>query len=321
MNFAVIGSFWLTQSMIEAMDRTPGARYFAQYSRSMERAKEFAAPYGDIRLYDDLDRLAADPEIGAVYIASPNYAHYGQSKILLSAGKHVLCEKPVCYTRAQYDELRDISRSKGAAFMEAIMNIHQPQFAALKTALAAYGRVISARLDFSQRSSKLDRALAGEKISTFRKETGGGALMDLGVYALYLAAGLFGVPGGICARAGFFETGVDICDHVRLDYGSFSASLTFTKLAGSRIGSEILCEKGSVVIGNLSRLRDVSLTDLSGNTAILHGETTFPDGMCAELADFLGIAAGEIDPAPYDNLAREVLTLMEEIRRQIGYVI
>lgn len=321
MNFAVIGSFWLTENMIEAMRRTPGATYFAHYSRTLERAGEFSAPYGNIRLYDDLDRLAADPDVDAVYIASPNYAHYNQAKTLLSAGKHVLCEKPVCYTRAQYDELRAIADNRGVAFMEAIMNIHQPHFAALKAALAVYGRVISARLDFSQRSSKLDRVLAGEKFSTFQKETGGGALMDLGVYALYLAVGLFGRPQRIDARADFFETGVDGCDHVLLDYGDFCAALTFTKLAESRIHSEILCQSGSAVIGNLSRLQDVVLYDGQGSATILHKETTFPDGMCAELADFLDLANSRTDGTQYDNLAREVLSCMEEIRRQIGYEI
>ncbi len=319
MNFAVIGSFWLTENMIEAMRRTDGVTYFAQYSRSLQRAEEFTAPYGNIRLYDDLNRMAADPNIDAVYIASPNYAHYEQAKLLLTAGKHVLCEKPVCYRRAEYEELRVIADARGVVFMEAIMNIHQPWIADLKAAIESYGGVISARLDFSQRSSKLDRVLRGEQFSTFEKSTGGGALMDLGVYAIYLACYLFGKPVRIVSEAKFFQTGVDINDSVIFDYGDFSAILTFTKLAESRIHSEILCQQGSAVIGNLSRLQNIRLFDGQGSEILLHGETTFPDGMCAELSDFLALVNKSKCPTEYDRLASIVLDCMEEIRRQIGY--
>lgn len=319
MNFAVIGSFWLTENMIEAMGRTAHVTYFAQYSRSFSRAKEFAAPYGNIRLYDDLHKMAADPDIDAVYIASPNYAHYEQAKIMLSAGKHVLCEKPVCYRRAEYTELRAIADARGVVFMEAIMNIHQPWIADLKSAIESNGDVISARLDFSQRSSKLDRVLRGEHFSTFEKSTGGGALMDLGVYAIYLACYLFGKPRRIVSEAKFFPTGVDINDSVIFDYGDYNVLLTFTKLAESRINSEILCEQGSAVIGNLSRLQNVRLFDKQGSERLLHGETTFPDGMCAELSDFLSLVNREKNPAEYDRLAETVLDCMEVIRRQIGY--
>lgn len=319
MNFAVIGSFWLTENMIEAMGRTAHVTYFAQYSRSLSRAREFTAPYGKIRLYDDLNKMAADSDIDAVYIASPNYAHYAQAKILLSAGKHVLCEKPVCYRRSEYEELRAIADRKDVVFMEAIMNIHQPWIADLKSSVESYGDVIAARLDFSQRSSKLDRVLAGEHFSTFEKSTGGGALMDLGVYAIYLACYLFGKPSKIVSEAKFFPTGVDINDSVIFDYGKFHVLLTFTKLAESRINSEILCQQGSAVIGNLSRLQNVRLYDGQGGETLLHGETTFPDGMCAELSDFLALVNKEKTSAEYDRLAETVLDCMEEIRRQIGY--
>ncbi|MGM9679986.1 MAG: Gfo/Idh/MocA family protein [Eubacteriales bacterium] len=324
MNFAVIGTFWLTENMIEAMGQTDKIRYFAQYSRSMERAKEFAEKQGHgeyVRLYDDLNALAADPDIDAVYIASPNYAHYEQARLMLEAGKSVLCEKPVCYRLSEYKELCELADRKGIVFMEAIMNIHLPWANDLCREVKNHGKVISARLDFSQRSSKLDRVKTGQFFSTFEKSTGGGALMDLGVYAVYLAIFLFGMPKQIRSDARFFRTGVDIQDVVLFVYDDFTAVLTFTKLVESRIHSEILCENGSVTIQNLSRLQNVYSYPSDGSEHCLHRETTFPQGMCCELSDFLSCRqeAGREGYRRSRELAEMVLRCMEEIRRQIGY--
>ncbi|MGM9636806.1 MAG: Gfo/Idh/MocA family protein [Eubacteriales bacterium] len=322
MNFAVIGTFWLTENMIEAIRLTEGASYFAQYSRTMDRAKEFATKSGGrIRLFDDLDALASDPDIDAVYIASPNYAHYEQAKRMLEAGKSVLCEKPVCYRLSEYEELCALADRKGAVFMEAIMNIHLPWADDLFREVKSHGQVISARLDFSQRSSKLDRVKKGQSFSTFEKSTGGGALMDLGVYAVYLAVYLFGMPKEIRSDARFFPTGVDIQDVILFVYDDFTAVLTFTKLAESRIHSEILCENGSVTLQNLSRLQNVYTYPADGTVRCLHGETTFPQGMCHELSDFLSYYQdqGSQGYSHSRELAKKVLRCMEEIRRQIGY--
>lgn len=145
--------------------------------------------------------------------------------------------------------------------------------------------------------------------------------MDLGVYVVYLVLYLFGMPKEIRSDARFFRTGVDIQNVILFVYDDFTAVLTFTKLAESRIHSEILCENGSVTLQNLSRLQNVYSYLADGKERCLHEETTFTEGMCHELSDFLSYHQDQ-GSRGYRNsreLAKKVLQCMEEIRRQIEY--
>ena len=110
MKFAVIGTFWLCENMIKALLNVDGAEYYAQYSRSLKKAEDFSKPFGKVKLFDDLEKLAKDPDIDAVYIASPNALHYQQAKLMLENGKHVLLEKP--FTTSVDDTQKLISEAK-----------------------------------------------------------------------------------------------------------------------------------------------------------------------------------------------------------------
>ena len=321
MKFAVIGSFWLSENMINAIKITEGAEYYAQYSRDAEKAKAFSDKNGGAKCFTSLAEMANDPEIDAVYISSPNMTHYAYSKLFIEAGKNVFCEKPICVTAEEFRELCELADKKGVVYAEAMMNYHLPQIGGIKAALEFSGDPVSARLDFSQRSSKLERVKSGERISTFNKECCGGALMDLGVYCIYLALELFGYPKKISAFAHFWESGVDIADTAILSYDKFDAVLTFTKLAESAIRSEIVCREGTVSIGQPAQLRDVFYTDANGERKRLCETLSPVECMACELRDFISYA----DPCKRDGYLRarrraeEVLTVMDEVRDIIGY--
>ncbi len=321
MNFAIIGTFWLSENLINAIKTVPGACYYAQYSRSLEKAKEFSQKLGGAKCYDDLYEMANDKNIDAVYISSPNMTHYCYSKLFLEAGKHVFCEKPITVTPEEFDELCTLADKKGVIYAEAMMNYHLPQLKKIKEKIAHSGDVVSARLDFSQRSSKLEKVKSGEKISTFDKSCCGGALMDLGVYCIYLALELFGYPKKINASAHFWESGVDIADSVVLGYDNFDAVLTFTKLAESAIKSEIICREGTLTVKQPAQLREVGFTDARGEFSLLHEILPPVECMAFELRDFISYT--EKDGADKylraRNLAKSVLTVMAEIRKQLGY--
>ncbi len=323
MNFAVIGTFWLSENFINAIKITDGANYYAQYSRSMERAEAFAEKNGGAKCFDDLEKMAEDPNIDTVYIASPNMTHYAYTKLFLEAGKNVFCEKPITVTPEEHNELCALADKKGVVYAEAMMNYHLPQLEAIKDKLAEAGDVVSARIDFSQRSSKLERVKSGEIISTFDKNSCGGALMDLGVYCVYLAATLFGAPNKISASAHFWESGADIADSVILTYDKFDAVLTFTKLAESSARSEIICREGTISIEQPAQLRGVGYKDAQGNFEYIHRTLTPVECMACELSDFISYAFAE-NRDKYlaaRNTASLVCDIMSEIRKMIGYEI
>ena len=126
--FAVIGTNFITDNFMNAGSQCEGFKVQAVYSRSMEKGKEFAAKYGVEKVYDNYEEMAKDPEIDAVYVASPTCCHYIHSITMMNYGKHVLCEKPVCSNRKELDLLIQAAKDNGVIFMEAMKNVHSPGF-------------------------------------------------------------------------------------------------------------------------------------------------------------------------------------------------
>jgi len=313
-NMAVIGSFWLTEEMIKAVNGRDDIRYYSQYSRDLSRAIEFGKNKGAVKFYDDLEDLAGCQDIDIVYIASPNAFHYEQTKKLLMSGKHVLCEKPATLHADQFRELCAIADNKGVIYMEAMMNIHQDSASKLKEVITKGGDVISARIDFNQRSSKLDRWKAGENFSTFSKETGGGALNDLGVYITSLVTFLFGKPADVFAKASYNESGADMKDTAVLIYDGFEVICTMSKLAESIIRSEILCENVSVRFDNVSRLENIE-KHTSEEIKRISEKKSFVECMNYELDDFLSYMKGSREGYMKCRALTEMsLELLERIR-------
>lgn len=116
-NFAVIGTNFVTDSLIDAGRQCEGFHVQAVYSRTMKRAKEYAKKYQIEDCYDSLEQLARAKNIDAVYVASPNAFHAKQSIQMLNAGKHVLCEKNDCIEFERIKRNAFCSRKKSCDFI------------------------------------------------------------------------------------------------------------------------------------------------------------------------------------------------------------
>lgn len=313
----IVGTFWLSETFSRALWKVKGVELCAVCSRTLEKAKKFITGYPDAVAYDDPKKMAMDKSIDAVYLAIPNAQHYELSKLFLTAGKHVLCEKPICVHIEEYDELNELARSKHLVYLEAMMNCHVPQIDLLKRVLSEAGAPVTARIDFCQRSSKIERVRAGETFSTFSRAACGGALMDLGVYSAYFVLNLFGYPKSVTAKAVYLGD-VDCTDTIILEYDGFHAVLTMSKLAESSIRSEIICENGTVTLSGVSQLQEIVYIPAGGKKQPCYGRNDFATSMAAEIADF----AEYINGKNYDRfieLSRDSIRLLTEIRKQIGY--
>ena len=128
--FAVIGTSAITTRFLEALAAAgQGAVLQAVYSRTKQRAQAFGAQYGAKAYYDSLQALAADKNVDAVYIASPNSLHCAQALCMLRAGKHVLCEKPMAATAQQARQMFRAAEENGVVLMEAMRSLYTPGFA------------------------------------------------------------------------------------------------------------------------------------------------------------------------------------------------
>ena len=189
-----IGSGSIVHTILDQVNVTDGIRLTAVYSRTEEKGKKLAAEYGAGRVYTDLDAFLADEEMNTVYIASPNLLHYEQTRKALLAGKHVICEKPLCTKADQARELTALAKEKRLFLADAVPTAFLPNLEVLKRELPKVGKVRLVLGNYSQYSSRYDLVLQGEVPNVFNPEYGGGCLMDINFYNVYLNAALFGKP-------------------------------------------------------------------------------------------------------------------------------
>ena len=189
-----IGSGPIVHSILDNVAVTDGIRLAAVYSRTEEKGKQLAAEYGADKVYTDLDEFLEDEEVNVVYVASPNLLHYEQTKKALLAGKNVVCEKPFCTKAEQARELAALAKEKHLLLVDAVPTAFLPNFEVVKRELPKVGKVKLVLGNFSQYSSRYDQVLEGGKPNVFNPEYGGGCLMDINFYNVYLNIALFGKP-------------------------------------------------------------------------------------------------------------------------------
>ena len=106
--YATIGTSLIAEQFVTGANATGRLKLAAVYSRKHDTGDRFAKRFGCDKIYTNLNELANDEEIDAVYIASPNVCHATQTELLLSAGKHVICEKPITTCAEEYIKLKEL---------------------------------------------------------------------------------------------------------------------------------------------------------------------------------------------------------------------
>lgn len=321
--YATIGSSWIADHFIEAAKQSaPDLVLTAVYSRTEERGKEFGAKYGIDRVYTSLEELAAAEDIDAVYIASPNVMHYPQAKLLLAAGKHVMCEKTCVVTTAQLDDLLSIAAEQGVVFMEAIKLMHMPVLKQVEEFLPKLGRIHLCKFDFSRYSSKYPRYLAGETPNIFRRDLCAGGLMDMGVYSIYPAVYFFGEPLTVDAHAIFMNTGADGAGAALLGYNDNAVSVGWSKMSEHYQWNTIQGDNGILVIDTIEHMDNVDFIDIKGNREHLFSRDTDRKVMSWEaeafyrwITDPIGTAE---EAARITEVTRGTIRTIERIRAAAG---
>ena len=313
--YGVIGTSWITRSMIDGAKAYPQLELAAVCSRTRERGEAFATEVGAPLVFTDPADLAASDAIDMVYIASPNSCHVAQSRLFLQQGKHVLCEKPLSANPEEVAELQALAAEKGLLFREAIMMLYQPQLARLKEAVARCGRLSMVHFDFCQLSSKYEAYCRGEVPNVFNPALHTGCLMDLGVYCVYPALYLFGEPTAVSATATFMSTGADGAGSALLHYPDKQVVLTYSKTAQAAAPSQIVGDKGAVTIGSISKLEDMTFTPFGGESRRLWAAEDKETLMGREIAAFADEIAGKASTfTEADGLALAVSRCMRDIR-------
>jgi D-xylose 1-dehydrogenase (NADP+, D-xylono-1,5-lactone-forming) len=215
-----VGAGWIaSRALGPAVHGARGAVLEAATARDLTRA----ARLGDrVRLLPSYAALVADPDVDAVYISLTNEMHARWSIAAMRAGKHVLCEKPLALTAAEVDEMHAASRETGRLLVEASWYRWHPRVRAAEQLVrdGAIGRVRHVAAGFA-----FDGRLEGNyRLDPTR---GGGALYDVGCYAVSAALWAFGdqLPREVAARQRLGPTGVDLATEAVLTFDDGDADI------------------------------------------------------------------------------------------------
>ncbi len=309
---ATIGTSTITEQFVAALAGVPGIELAGVFSRRPDGAADAAARFGAPRWWSDLDDLLAAPEVDAVYVASPNSVHFEQCRAALTAGKHVLVEKPAVVTAAQFSELMRVAEAHGVVLLEGMCSAYDPGMALVREHLPRLGTVRRVSFEYCQRSARYDQVLAGQQVNIFDPALAGGALNDLGVYCVSALVDLFGEPSGVVGASVIVGSGADGAGSALATYPGMVADLTYSKITSSSRPSQIEGELGTLTIDRIS-VPSRLVVDLFGEP-VEEYVLEKPNGYLSyEIERFVTLVNGG-DPEPDHRRTLMTLRTMEAIR-------
>ena len=285
-------------------------------SRTMESANAFADAYGIERRYDSYEALAKDPDVDIVYVATPHSRHFEDMKLMLSNGKHVLCEKSFTVDAQQAREIFDLAKEKKVFLMEAFWTKLLPIYREVEKVIAsgAIGEIRAITAQYGYTTAREARK--------FVPELAGGTLLDIGVYAIGFACMFLGYEyDSILSNLVMNSAGTDAIDAMILRKGDAVAQLTTAIGAQMTVFGGIYGTKGHIDVPEFKNPQKV--------TVCVDGEAPYEIEMPFEINGFeyeireamACVRAGKTESAvmtPENSIA--TMAIMDEIRRQNGLV-
>ena len=317
--WGILGTGKIARALAEALQDVPDAVLAGVASRSQDKADAFAAECGAGAAYGSYEALVAASDIDLVYVATPHPQHAANALLALGAGKGVLCEKPFTMNLREAESVVALARSKRLFLMEAMWTRFMPALLEVKRIIASgeIGAVSQVVADFGFTAN------FGPEHRVFNPELGGGALLDLGIYPLSIAASLLGPVVSARAQAHMGATGVDVQTGFTLQHESGAMSVCSCSLLARTPGElTVSGTRGHVRMNTMfhrARSLTVALDDGSSRTV----DTPYlGNGYVHEVLEAQRCwRAGLIEsPGMTHDETLALMSVMDEIRRQIGLV-
>lgn len=313
--WAVLGTGVIANEMAAAL-QAMGRTLDAVGNRTYEKAVAFADKYGVKKVYTDYHEMFTDPDIDVIYLTTPHNTHMAYLEQALSHGKHVLCEKSITLNSEELDRAAKLAEENHVVLAEAMTIYHMPLYRALRERVAsgALGKVNLIQLNFG---SFKDYDMSNR---FFNRNLAGGAMLDIGVYALSLAR-LFldSNPDQVKSFVRKAPTGVDesaVLVMTNREGQLVSATLSLHSKQPKR--AVISCERGYIEIMEYPRAEEAVIVDAAtGEREVLRAGST-ASALVYELKDMEAAVRGEGDMLlPYTV---DVMELMTALRREWGVV-
>ena len=315
--WGILGAGAIAATVSVDIAATPGNVLHAVGARDAERAAAFATAYGVARSYGSYAELLADPDVDVVYIATTHGQHRDHALLALRAGKPILVEKAFTLNAAQAREVVTEARARRLFCMEAMWTRLNPLIRrAVDVAQSGrIGDVVGVRADLSRRFP------FDPQHRLYDLATGGGALLDLGVYPATVAWLFLGRPETVQAVGSLSATGSDITAAVQWGYPDGRVAQLYCSAAGgSPLAALITGTTGWISIEpRIHRPARLVVHDTNGDE-VISAQDQPGNGYALEVLEVercLRAGATESPLVPLDETVA-ILEVLDEARRQLG---
>lgn len=320
-NWGIIGAGKIAGKFATDLATLPDANLYAIASRNETKAADFAQNYGFKKAFGSYEAMLQDPDVQAVYIATPHVYHCKNTLMALDYKKAVICEKPFAMNTKEVQQMIAKAKAKDIFLMDALWTLCLPHILKAKEIVDSgqLGKIVSIKADFGFNAN------FDPTSRLFDRDLGGGSLLDIGIYPLFFSLFFLGKPQKVTAVAKMGTTKIDEECAVFLSYDNGqTANLHSTILARTPTEAHIYCEKGFIHIPTqfhkpVATINILEYDGLKESTVSFDTQGLGYKYEAAEVMRCLQEGKKESDLVPH-QFSLDLMELLDEIREQIGLV-
>lgn len=310
--WATLGCGIIANELAQAMEKE-GRRLYSVANRTHKKALEFAGKYQIGKVYNSIDELFEDDEVDIIYISTPHNTHINYLKKALAKGKHVLCEKSITLNSEELEEALVLAKEHNVVLAEAMTIFHMPIYQRLKVLIQErdLGNLQFIQINFgSFKEYDMNNRF-------FSKELAGGALLDIGVYAISLARWFMSqAPTKVESQIRLAPTGVDEQAGILLmnDLGEM-ATISLSLHAKQPKRAMLAYENGYIEIYEFPRgeKATITYTENAHQEVVEKGSTL--EALSYEIKD-MELSVSNKDDKTHIEYTKDVMKIMTDIRHK-----
>ena len=312
--WASLGTGVIANELAQALEAL-GGKLYSVANRTYDKGVAFAEKYGIEKVYQEIDEVFKDPEVDIIYISTPHNTHINFLRKALAAGKHVLCEKSITLNSEELTEAIQLAEENHVKLAEAMTIFHMPIYRKLSEIVES-GKLGPLKVIQMNFGSYKEYDMTNR---FFNRNLAGGALLDIGVYALsFVRWFMTSQPTEMVSQVKLAPTGVDEQAGILLTNAEGEmATVTLSLHAKQPKRGTIAYDKGYIELYEYPRGQKavITYTEDGSQEIIKAGETA--KALQYEVLDMEAAVAGENDYT-YLNYSRDVMDLMTQLRKDWG---
>ncbi|MCU7202970.1 Gfo/Idh/MocA family protein [Turicibacter sanguinis] len=313
LNWAILGPGLIATEFAQALLNVHGEIY-AVGSRTLEKAEAFAKKYQVQKAYGSYDELLADSNVDVVYISTPHCNHYEYIMKSLHQNKHVLCEKAITVSSSELKEITELAATKNLVVSEAMTIYHMPLYEKLKQVVQT-GKLGTLKMVNVSFGSCKEYDVTNR---FFSPDLAGGALLDIGTYALSFARFFLSAqPHEVLTTVKKFETGVDEQSGIILKNDADEMAVVILTMRAKMPKRGVVAgDLGFITVDNFPRATRAMITYLDGTTEVVEAgvEAKALEYEILDMENYILNNGGD----DVLQLSVDVMDIMTDVRNQWG---